>query len=151
MQAVFEGPEHPEDDANYYRKLAARDRFQRLVVKVMADANVQALCYPTVQVLPPKKDDVRAGKTNTLTFPTNTLIASQTWMPSICVPGASRNPVCRSEWNWSCSLTTSLTCFGSVSHLNEHRVRGGRRSGCVVVASEGIAAGKTCPSPMRCQ
>ncbi|SAL71441.1 amidase [Caballeronia choica] len=86
LQAVFEGPEHPEDDANYYRKLAARDRFQRLVVKVMADANVQALCYPTVQVLPPKKDDVRAGKTNTLTFPTNTLIASQTWMPSICVP-----------------------------------------------------------------
>jgi Asp-tRNA(Asn)/Glu-tRNA(Gln) amidotransferase A subunit family amidase len=86
LQAVFEGPEHPEDDSNYFRKLAARDRFQRLVVKVMADANVQALCYPTVQVLPPKKDDVRAGKTNTLTFPTNTLIASQTWMPSICVP-----------------------------------------------------------------
>jgi Asp-tRNA(Asn)/Glu-tRNA(Gln) amidotransferase A subunit family amidase len=27
-----------------------------------------------------------SGKTNTLTYPTNTLVASQTWMPSICLP-----------------------------------------------------------------
>ncbi|MFM0667021.1 amidase [Paraburkholderia sediminicola] len=86
LQSVFDGPKHPEDDPDYFRKLAARDRFQRAVVKIMADADVQALCYPAVQVPPPKKDDVRAGRTNTLTFPTNTLIASQTWMPSICLP-----------------------------------------------------------------
>lgn len=86
LQSVFDCPKHPKDDPDYYRKMAARDRFQRAVVKIMADADVRALCYPAVQVPPPKKDDVRAGRTNTLTFPTNTLIASQTWMPSICLP-----------------------------------------------------------------
>ncbi|OUL72731.1 amidase [Paraburkholderia hospita] len=86
LSSVFDGPERPEDDPDYFRKLAARERFQRVVVKIMADADVQALCYPAVQVPAPKKDDVRAGRTNTLTFPTNTLIASQTWMPSICLP-----------------------------------------------------------------
>ena len=30
--------------------------------------------------------DAWSGKTNTLTYPTNTLIASQTWMPSLCLP-----------------------------------------------------------------
>lgn len=39
-----------------------------------------------MQVLPPTKQEVREGKHKCLTFPTNTLIASQTWMPSICVP-----------------------------------------------------------------
>jgi amidase len=37
-------------------------------------------------VLPPTKQEVRDGKHQCLTFPTDTLIASQTWMPSICVP-----------------------------------------------------------------
>ena len=32
------------------------------------------------------KQEVRDGKHRCLTFPTNTLIASQTWMPSICLP-----------------------------------------------------------------
>ena len=31
-------------------------------------------------------DDVRDGKHLCLEFPTNTLIASHTWMPSICLP-----------------------------------------------------------------
>ena len=86
LEAVFDGPATPEADPDYYRKLAARDKFQRMVLKVMADANLQALCYPAVQVPPPTKAAVRGGTTNTLTFPTNTLIASQTWMPSICLP-----------------------------------------------------------------
>jgi len=83
---IFEGPTHPEDDPGYFRKLAARERFQRLVVGMMGRENLDALIYPAVQVLPPTKDDVRTGKHACLTFPTNTLIASQTWMPSICLP-----------------------------------------------------------------
>jgi Asp-tRNA(Asn)/Glu-tRNA(Gln) amidotransferase A subunit family amidase len=34
----------------------------------------------------PTKKDVREGKHEERTFPTNILIASQTWMPSICMP-----------------------------------------------------------------
>ena len=49
-------------------------------------AELDALCLPRVQVFPPTKETIRSGKTNTLTYSTNTLIASQTWMPSICLP-----------------------------------------------------------------
>ena len=86
LEEVFKGPDKPEDDPDYFRKLAARDKFQRAVVNLVAANGLDALCFPAVQVLPPKKSDVRDGKTNTLTYPTNTLIAAQTWMPSICLP-----------------------------------------------------------------
>jgi amidase len=34
---IMTGPAQPDDDPSYYRKLAARDAFQRAVVKIMAD------------------------------------------------------------------------------------------------------------------
>src|SRR6202023_2866003 len=83
---IFNGPEKPTDDPDYYRKLAARDRFQRLVVGIVGKNQLDAIVFPSVQVLPPTKDEVRAGKHKCLEFPPNTLIASQTWMPSICIP-----------------------------------------------------------------
>ena len=86
LEAIFEGPEHPEDDPQYFQKLAARDRFQRLVVGIVAKHNLDALVFPCTQILPPGKQDIRDGKYEVLSFPTNTLIASQTWMPSICLP-----------------------------------------------------------------
>jgi amidase len=51
---------------------------------VMAANDLEALIYPSVQVPPPTMD---ARKDWTvLTFPTNTLIASQTWMAAMTVP-----------------------------------------------------------------
>jgi Asp-tRNA(Asn)/Glu-tRNA(Gln) amidotransferase A subunit family amidase len=86
LEEILKAPKDPHEDPDYFRKLAARDKFQRLVVKLVADNRLGALCFPCVQVFPPTKETVRSGKTNTLTYPTNTLIASQTWMPSICLP-----------------------------------------------------------------
>ena len=83
---VFGGPEKPEDDPDYYRKLAARDRFERLVVGIIAKKQLDAIAFPSVQVLPPTKQDVREGKHKCMMFPTNTVIASHTLMPSICLP-----------------------------------------------------------------
>jgi Asp-tRNA(Asn)/Glu-tRNA(Gln) amidotransferase A subunit family amidase len=83
---IFEGPEKPEDDPEYFQKLAARDRFQRLVVGLIAKNSLDAITFPCVQVVPPTKQDVRDGKHKCLTYPTNTLIAAQTWLPSICMP-----------------------------------------------------------------
>lgn len=89
---IFEGPVNPEDEPDYFKKLAARDKFQRLVAGIVAKNNLDALVFPCIQILPPSKQDVRDGKHQVLTFPTNTLIASQTWMPSICLPaGFSEN------------------------------------------------------------
>ena len=83
---IMTGPAKPEDDPNYYRKLAARDGFQRAVVGIMAQNRLDAICFPSSQVLPPTRAELNAGRWRVLTFPTNTLIAAQTWLPSICLP-----------------------------------------------------------------
>lgn len=86
FELLVTGPENPTDDPEYYRKLASREDFQRAAVNLLAKSGLSAMCFPCVRVYPPTKETVRAGKTNTLTYPTNTLIAAQTWMPSICLP-----------------------------------------------------------------
>ena len=64
IDAVMEGPEDPEDDPDYFRRINARENFTRASVNVMEGRK----------------------KWTTLTFPTNTLIASQTWSPAMTVP-----------------------------------------------------------------
>jgi amidase len=83
---VFEGLKKPTDDPYYYRRLATRERFQRLLLNILAKNDLDGFIYPSVKLLPPKKEEVRAGKHKTFEFPTNTLIASQSWIPSICLP-----------------------------------------------------------------
>jgi Asp-tRNA(Asn)/Glu-tRNA(Gln) amidotransferase A subunit family amidase len=82
MDAIMDGPEDPDHDPEYLARFAARHEFALLVTNVMAPFD--ALAYPSVQVPPPTMDG-RADWT-TLTLPTNTLIASQTWLPAITVP-----------------------------------------------------------------
>jgi len=86
VDEVMKGPAHPTDDPDYYRKLAAREAFQRLMVMLVAANNLDGLCFPSSQVLPPTRAELNAGRWTVLGFPTNTLIAAQTWMPSICLP-----------------------------------------------------------------
>jgi amidase len=84
IDAVMEGPDVPEDDPDYFRRFAAREAFTREVVNVMAANDLDALVYPSVQVPAPSMDGRKDW--TVLTFPTNTLIASQTWMPAMSVP-----------------------------------------------------------------
>jgi Asp-tRNA(Asn)/Glu-tRNA(Gln) amidotransferase A subunit family amidase len=84
MDAIMDGPEQPEEDADYLRRFAARHEFTLTVTNVMAAGALDMLVYPSVQVPPPTLEG-RAEWT-TLTFPTNTLIASQTWLPALSVP-----------------------------------------------------------------
>ncbi|GAN75981.1 amidase [Acidisphaera rubrifaciens] len=83
---IMTGPAQPEDDPQYYRKLAAREAFQRAVVMLVAANGLDGVCFPCSQVLPPTRKELNDGRWTVLGFPTNTLIAAQTWMPSICVP-----------------------------------------------------------------
>lgn len=83
---IVAGPDHPEDDPEYFRKLAARERFQRAIVNAMARDRLAGLVYPSVQLVPPTREELDSGRWTTLTFPTNTLIASQSWLPSVSVP-----------------------------------------------------------------
>jgi Asp-tRNA(Asn)/Glu-tRNA(Gln) amidotransferase A subunit family amidase len=82
MDAIMDGPDDPDSDPDYLVRFAARHQFTLVVSNVMA--SFDALAYPSVQVPPPTLEG-RAEWT-TLTLPTNTLIASQTWLPAITVP-----------------------------------------------------------------
>jgi Asp-tRNA(Asn)/Glu-tRNA(Gln) amidotransferase A subunit family amidase len=80
------GPELPEHDPQYHRRLAAREEFCRAVLAVMGAQELDALVYPTVRVPSPSREELDGGRWSTLEFPTNTLIAAQTWMPAMTVP-----------------------------------------------------------------
>jgi Asp-tRNA(Asn)/Glu-tRNA(Gln) amidotransferase A subunit family amidase len=86
IEACIRGPEMPEYDPQYYRRLAAREEFARAVINCMGGDALDALIFPSVQVVPPSRAQLDERVWTTLTFPTNTLIASQTWMPAITVP-----------------------------------------------------------------
>lgn len=86
IEACVRGPEMPEYDPQYYRRLAAREEFARAVINCMGGSALDALVFPSVQVVPPSRAQLNERVWTTLTFPTNTLIASQTWMPAITVP-----------------------------------------------------------------
>ncbi len=84
IDAVMAGPENPEDDPDYFRRFAAREAFTRATVNLIAEHRLNVLVYPSVQV--PAPSMAARKQWTTLTFPTNTLIASQTWSPAITVP-----------------------------------------------------------------
>jgi amidase len=83
---VKNGPLRPEDDPDYYRKVAACQSFQRTLVNLMAEHRLDCICFPTLRILPPTHEDLRNGRWTVLTYPTNTVIAAQSWLPSICLP-----------------------------------------------------------------
>ena len=87
FKGIVGGPKNPEDDPNYYRQLKAQDEFKREIENVMAKNELDAILFPDVQILPPTKKELHDEKWTVLTFPTNTLISSQTGLPSISMPG----------------------------------------------------------------
>lgn len=91
LEACATGPDQAVDDPEYYPRFAAREVFTRTVINVMAQHRVEALTFPSVQVIPPLHKLLDQGVWSTLTFPTNTLIASQTGMPAITVPAGYAN------------------------------------------------------------
>ena len=83
IDAVMEGPEDPEDDPDYFRRIVraktSRARGQR-------DGPQPAQRAHLPDVAGRRADDGGSQGRTTLTFPTNTLIASQTWSPAMTVP-----------------------------------------------------------------
>jgi Asp-tRNA(Asn)/Glu-tRNA(Gln) amidotransferase A subunit family amidase len=86
LEACVRGPELPEYDPQYFRRLAARELFQRRIVDLMARHRLDALVLPDVQVVPPLRSQLAEGRWTTLSYPTNTLLASQAWLPAVTVP-----------------------------------------------------------------
>lgn len=85
FEGLMEGPDDPEASPEYLARFAARHEFTLAVEALLAGHGLDALVFPTTQVPAPSLED--RAKWTTLTFPTNTLIASQTWTPALTVPG----------------------------------------------------------------
>lgn len=83
---VEEGPNDPEKTEGYYKKRFAQHKLQQEIVGVLAKHDIDALVFPDVQVLPPVQDDIPDMDYTVLTFPTNTIIASQSGVPAISMP-----------------------------------------------------------------
>ncbi|MGH9115151.1 MAG: amidase [Acidimicrobiales bacterium] len=86
IPAIMEGPSVPEDDPSYLRRYRGRAELERALVGLLAADHLDALAFPSVQVPPPTRAELVEGKWTTLTFPTNTVIASQSWLPAVTVP-----------------------------------------------------------------
>jgi len=86
LEACGAGPPQPERDPDYFRRLAAREAFAREVLNVFGRERLDTMIYPTLRVVPPRRTELAEKVWTTLTFPTNTLIASQTWLPAASVP-----------------------------------------------------------------
>ncbi|MGM0398328.1 MAG: amidase [Halobacteriota archaeon] len=81
-----EGPVNPESEPAYWEAVAAQLAFQREVLNVYATDDLDVLLCPDVQVVPPKASAIESGELDTLTFPTNTVLASQSGLSAISIP-----------------------------------------------------------------
>jgi Asp-tRNA(Asn)/Glu-tRNA(Gln) amidotransferase A subunit family amidase len=73
-------------EAEHLRRRLNQEHFRRLVLNLLAGDALDVLVYPTVQVIPPTREELAASKYQALTFPTNTVIASQAGLPAMTVP-----------------------------------------------------------------
>jgi len=88
---VEEASVSPEKDPKYFEKRLAQEEFRREILHVFSEHNLDAIVFPDVQVLPPVQDEIPNLDYTVLTFPTNTLIASQSILPAISVPAGFTN------------------------------------------------------------
>ena len=66
---LVQGPVKPTDDPEYYRKLAAREDFQRAAVNLLAQNGLAAMRFLSVQIFPPTKEEVKSGKVDDADLP----------------------------------------------------------------------------------
>lgn len=76
---------HPYNDKDYAKRLDVRQEFQRVVIGVMVEHNLDVIAFPSVQIPAPFVTDVLGSRFDKF-FPTNTSIASQLHHPAISVP-----------------------------------------------------------------
>ncbi len=83
---IADGPQDPEQDPAYYKQRLAQAEFQKMLLNLYAQHRLDFLMYPDVKVLPPTYADLESAKWTCLTFPTNTVIASQAHLPAMSIP-----------------------------------------------------------------
>ena len=86
IATAAEGPRVAADAPDYHRMRVRQEEFRRALLHAMATADVDVLVFPTVQVPPPTRQELADLRWTAQTFPTNTVIASQSGLPAMTVP-----------------------------------------------------------------
>ena len=81
-----DGPADLTDNLAYWKCRNAQYEFQQTILNVFASHDLDAIVYPDVQVVPPTEDEIRDGEYETMTFATNTIIASQSLCSAVSIP-----------------------------------------------------------------
>ncbi|MFC6719889.1 amidase [Natrialbaceae archaeon GCM10025810] len=74
------------DNIEYWKRRNAQHTFQEEILNVFATNDLDAIVFPDVQVPPPSENEIRDGKYETMTFATNTIIASQSLCTAVSLP-----------------------------------------------------------------
>lgn len=86
MEVISQGTTDYLRNPHFGKRVTEQQKFQRVVSSIFAKEKLDAVIYPTCQVLAPKTEDVLKGRWTCLNFPTNTVIASQLLFPAASVP-----------------------------------------------------------------
>lgn len=86
LEGIAASSMEPSDDADYLDRILDQQTFQREVVALLAEHSLDAIVFPDVQLAAPTHEDVLSGRWTCLTYPTNTVIASQLHFPAVTVP-----------------------------------------------------------------
>jgi amidase len=86
FHGIAGGPDTVDEDIGHLQRRLNQEHFRRLVLNLFAAHGIDFLVYPTVQVVPPTREELVAGKYQALTFPTNTVIGSQAGLPALTIP-----------------------------------------------------------------
>jgi amidase len=86
LEAIVTGPQTPAEDPEYLNRLLAQSEFQRIVLGIIAANELDAIAFPDTRLPAPTTADVMNDRWTCLTYPTNTVIASQLLFPAVTVP-----------------------------------------------------------------
>ena len=86
FEGIASGPATAKEDDEYLDRILQQGEFQRRVIAQMAHNNIDALVFPDTKLPAPTTADVFSDKWTCLTYPTNTVIASQLHFPAMTVP-----------------------------------------------------------------
>lgn len=86
FEAIAEMTDDPREKLDFWRSSLGQESFRRDVLNVFAAADLDAIAFPDVQVVPPTTSELGERYT-TANYPTNTPIGAQTQCPAVSVPG----------------------------------------------------------------
>ncbi|KAK5125606.1 hypothetical protein LTR85_011880 [Meristemomyces frigidus] len=86
IDVLVKGPKEFIRDSHFALRLSEQSSFQRIVASAFAKHELDAMIYPTCQLLAPKTQDLLDMRWTCLNYPTNTVIASQLLFPAMSVP-----------------------------------------------------------------